>query len=153
MKPMRCLKGLAAAAIMVVGMQPAHSAFAADGAAITVKANMARILRISAPAATVIIGNPGIADVTIQDPQTLVLTGKSFGQTNLIVLDGMGNPIADTMVEVTIAQTDVVTVYNGNQRTSVSCTPACNPTIMLGDDPAYSSSALASSNLVRSATQ
>src|SRR6201747_2236885 len=69
-------------------------------APISVKVNMARILRISAPAATVIVGNPGVADVTIQDPQTLVLTGKSYGETNLIVLDAKGNPIADTLVEV-----------------------------------------------------
>ena len=61
-----------------------------------------------------IIGNPGVADVTIQDPQTLVLTGKSYGQTNLIVLDSQGNPIADTMIEVVQAQADLVTVYLGN---------------------------------------
>jgi Flp pilus assembly secretin CpaC len=47
---------------------------AQDNAPIDVKVNMARVLRISAPAATVIVGNPGIADVTIQDPQTLVLS-------------------------------------------------------------------------------
>ena len=63
------------------------SAQEGSGQPITVKANMARILRINTPAATVIIGNPGVADVTIQDPQTLVLTGKSYGTTNLIVLD------------------------------------------------------------------
>ena len=77
----------------------AAPAQAAD-APINVNVNMARILRINAAAATVIIGNPGIADVTIQDPQTLILTGKSYGQTNLIVLDATGNPIADTMIEV-----------------------------------------------------
>jgi Flp pilus assembly secretin CpaC len=156
MSPTRRLLGPSGAVFALAALVSAFSAapgMAAEGAAITVKANMARILRISAPAATVIIGNPGIADVTIQDPQTLVLTGKSFGQTNLIVLDGMGNPIADTLVEVTIAQTDVVTIYQGSQRTSVSCTPNCLPTIMLGDDPAYSSTQLASSNLIRSATQ
>src|SRR5690606_1547144 len=73
---------------------------AQDGAPISVNVNMARVLRISAPAATVIVGNPGIADVTIQDPQTLILTGKSYGQTNLIVLDSRGEPVADTLVEV-----------------------------------------------------
>ena len=86
---------------------------AQEGAPISVNVNMARILRINAPAATVIVGNPGIADVTIQDPQTLVLTGKSFGQTNLIVLDSVGNPIADTLVEVVQMQAGVLTVYQG----------------------------------------
>jgi hypothetical protein len=126
---------------------------AEEGAPISVKANMARILRINTPAATVIIGNPGVADVTIQDPQTLVLTGKSYGQTNMIVLDDMGNPIADTMIEVVQAQADLVTVYLGNARTTLSCAPVCQPTIMLGDDPAFSSQVVASSNIIEGAAQ
>ncbi len=123
-------------------------ALAAD--AVSVKVNMARILRISSPAATVIIGNPGVADVTIQDPQTLVLTGKSYGQTNLIVLDQGGNPIADTLVQVVQASTDTVTVFQGLARTTLACAPSCAPTITLGDDPNFSSSALTSSSLIKS---
>jgi Flp pilus assembly secretin CpaC len=132
----------------------APAAVAADDAPISVKANMARILRISAPAATVIIGNPGVADVTIQDPQTLVLTGKSYGQTNLIVLDSSGNPIADTLIEVVQSgQSDAITVYLGQARTTLSCAPQCQPMIMLGDDPAYTSNTLASSSVIESAAQ
>lgn len=123
------------------------AAIANDGP-ITVKANMARILRISAPAATVIIGNPGVADVTIQDPQTLVLTGKSYGQTNLIVLDAQGNPIADTLIEVIQAQGDTMTVYLGAQRTTLACSPQCQPTIMLGDDPSFSAASSASAQVI-----
>ena len=141
------------ALLMAAPMLPTSPAAGADGAPISVKVNMARILRINAPAATVIIGNPGVADVTIQDPQTLVLTGKSYGQTNLIVLDDIGNPIADTLVEVVQAQADLVTVYLGNARTTLTCAPVCQPTIMLGDDPSFSSSAVASSNLVEGAAQ
>lgn len=131
----------------------APPAVAAEGAPISVKVNMARILRISAPAATVIIGNPGIADVTIQDPQTLVLTGKSYGQTNMIVLDDSGNPIADTLVNVVQAQADLVTVYLGTARITLACSPVCQPTIMLGDDTNFSSQAIASSDLVESAAR
>ncbi|HEV7277226.1 MAG TPA: pilus assembly protein N-terminal domain-containing protein [Devosiaceae bacterium] len=125
----------------------------AAGEPITVKVNMARILRINSPAATVVIGNPGVADVTIQDPQTLVLTGKSYGQTNLIVLDDIGNPIADTLVEVVQAQADLVTVFMGDARTTLSCAPVCQPTIMLGDDTGFTSAAVASSGIVESAAQ
>jgi Flp pilus assembly secretin CpaC len=114
---------------------------------------MARILKINTPAATVIIGNPGIADVTIQDPKTLVLTGKSYGQTNLIVLDSLGNPIADTLVEVIQEQGDLMTVYQGQARTSLACAPKCEPIIMLGDDITYSSNNVASSGLVKSQAQ
>lgn len=126
---------------------------ATAGEAISVKVNMARILRISSPAATVIIGNPGVADVTIQDPQTLVLTGKSYGQTNLIVLDDIGNPIADTLVEVVQAQADLVTVFMGDARTTLSCAPVCQPTIMLGDDTTFTAATVASSGIVEGAAQ
>ena len=127
----------------------AAPAQAAD-APINVNVNMARILRINAAAATVIIGNPGIADVTIQDPQTLILTGKSYGQTNLIVLDSTGNPIADTMIEVVQMQAGTLTVYSGQARQSMACAPVCQSIIMMGDDPGFSGQALASSQLVQS---
>lgn len=124
-------------------------AVAQDGAPINVNVNMARILRINAAAATVIVGNPGIADVTIQDPKTLILTGKSFGQTNLIVLDSAGNPIADTMVEVVQMQAGVLTVYQGQARTSLACAPNCQAVVMMGDDTRFSAEVIASSQLVR----
>jgi Flp pilus assembly secretin CpaC len=124
-------------------------AIAAEGAPINVNVNMARILRINAAAATVIVGNPGVADVTIQDPQTLILTGKSFGQTNLIVLDSSGNPIADTLIEVVQMQAGVVTVYQGQARTSLACAPVCQSVLMMGDDTTFSSQVIASSQLVQ----
>ena len=120
---------------------------------ISVKVNMARILRISAPAATVIIGNPGVADITIQDPQTLVLTGRSFGTTNLIVLDAAGNPVADTIVSVVQGQADMLTVYQGSARTTLACEPICQPTIMLGDDQGFSATTYGSVSLVDQAAR
>ncbi|QJR19901.1 pilus assembly protein N-terminal domain-containing protein [Pelagibacterium halotolerans] len=119
-----------------------------DAVTVTVNTNMARVLRIDAPAATVIIGNPAIADVTIQDPQTLILTGRSFGRTNMIILDSNGDPIADTMVEVAQLNSDTVTVFLGNQRTSIACAPNCQPVIMLGDDTSYTSDVISSSTII-----
>lgn len=122
---------------------------AQDNSPIGVHMNMARVLRISAPAATVIVGNPGIADVTIQDPMTLILTGKSYGQTNLIVLDAGGEPIADTLIEVMQMQAGVMTVYQGQSRTTLTCAPTCQPTVMAGDDNVFTTQTLASSQLVQ----
>lgn len=119
-----------------------------DAVIVTVNANMARVLRINAPAATVIIGNPAVADVTIQDPQTLILTGRSYGRTNMIILDANGDPIADTIVEVAQLKSDTITVFSGQQRTSVACAPNCQPVIMLGDDTSYTSNVITSSTLV-----
>lgn len=149
---MRLLRiiALAAALSSPLALQPAA---AAESGPISVKVNMARILRIATPAATVIVGNPGVADVTIQDPQTLVLTGKSYGSTNLIVLDNMGNPIADEMVQVIQAQADIMTVYQGAARQTLVCSPVCQPMIMLGDDAAYTAQAAISKGAVQQAAQ
>jgi len=145
---------VAACAFALALAVPVVPAFAeGPGEVVSVKVNMARILRISAPANTVIIGNPRVADVTIQDPQTLVLTGKSYGQTNMIVLDSQGNPIADTLIEVVQSQGDLVTVYLGSARTTLACAPICQPTIMLGDDPTFSANSAASSAVVAGSGQ
>jgi len=144
---------VAAFALAAVIGTSAVPAFAETTGPVSVKVNMARILRISAPANTVIIGNPGVADVTIQDSQTLVLTGKSYGQTNMIVLDAQGKAIADTLIEVVQAQADIVTVYMGQARTTLSCAPVCQPTVMLGDDPGFSSSVAGSTSIVRGMQQ
>lgn len=143
-------RSTATALLIFAASIPAQS-MAQDSAPISVQANMARVLRINAPAATVIVGNPGVADVTIQDPQTLVLTGKSYGQTNLIILDAVGEPIADTIIEVTQLQAGVMTVYQGLNRTSLSCAPVCQPVVMMGDDANFSGQALASAQLAQSA--
>jgi Flp pilus assembly secretin CpaC len=139
------------AALAILSVLVSSVAALAESAPVTVKVNMARILRINAPASTVIIGNPGIADAAIQDPQTLVLTGKSYGQTNLIVLDAQGNPIADTMIEVVQEQTGLVTVYLGERRTSLACEPVCQPIIMLGDDKAYTLEKIETADAVETA--
>ena len=137
---------LLSAGLLFGGIVPA---IAADTAPVSVKVNMARILRIDAPAATVIIGNPGVADVTIQDPQTLVLTGKSYGVTNLIILNASGNPIADTMIEVTQDLSGIVTMYAGAARQSYNCEPTCQSVIMMGDDSGFTGQTVSSAQTVQ----
>ena len=148
MSPMRSI-----AALLVGFLLAGSPALAETTDPISVKVNMARILRISAPAATVIIGNPGVADITIQDPQTLVLTGRSYGQTNLIVLDSAGNPVADTIVSVVQAPGDLVTVYMGTARQTLACEPVCQPTITLGDDQGFSQTTYGSTSLLDQVAQ
>jgi len=144
----------AATLLGIVALSAAPAWADESNAPISVKVNMARILRISAPAATVVVGNPGVADVTIQDAQTLVLTGKSYGETNMIVLDAKGNPIADTLVQVVEPQADLVTMFaNGGARSTFHCAPVCQQTVMLGDSPAYSSQVTSSMGIVQSVAQ
>ncbi|MGH6866829.1 MAG: pilus assembly protein N-terminal domain-containing protein [Methyloceanibacter sp.] len=47
-------------------------------------------LRLERSAAEIMVGNPSIADVSVQSGKVLVVTGKSFVKTNLIVIDADG---------------------------------------------------------------
>ncbi len=125
------------AALTFAGLAAAATFAATAGAAepIAVIVDRAKVLHISQPADVVIIGNPAIADATIQDNQTLIITGRSFGTTNLIVLDKLGRSIADDLVTVTPSDDQVVTVYRRASRETLSCTPQCSPVMALGDNP------------------
>jgi Flp pilus assembly secretin CpaC len=64
----------------------------ADQDLLAVTLDQAKMVRIPAGTQTLIIGNPIIADVTmLKNVGMMVVTGKSFGQTNLIALDNSGN--------------------------------------------------------------
>ena len=98
-------------------------AFAGPG--IEVVMNQAKIVKLSRAADTIVIGNPEIADVSVQDGSTVVLTGKGFGVTNLVILDEAGSPIIDEQVTVTRATAASVRIYRRAQVQTMSCTPYC----------------------------
>ena len=102
-----------------------------------VEVDRAQLLRLDKPAATVIIGNPMIADAAVQDQQTLVITGKSFGSTNLIVLDEDGQELLSRILEVRLGAKSVVTMHRGAAQNSYSCAPVCEPTLRSGDSKDY----------------
>jgi Flp pilus assembly secretin CpaC len=103
---------------------------------LSVTVDHAKVMRISRPADIVIIGNPAIADAAIRDSRTLIITGRSFGTTNLIVLDAEGNSIADEIITVSAPNDQIVTVYRRASRQSYSCTPECSPVLVVGDNTA-----------------
>lgn len=104
---------------------------------IAVMIDRAKVMRISAPAATVVIGNPAIADATVQDRQTLVITGKITGVTNLVILDAKGELIADELISVEKTDRGTVTVQRGASRYTYACTPSCNVALEPGDNPEF----------------
>ncbi|MGH1571511.1 pilus assembly protein N-terminal domain-containing protein [Methylobacterium sp. P31] len=104
---------------------------------VTVLVDNAKVIRLPEKTSTVIVGNPIIAEVTPQKNGVLVLTGKSFGSTNLIALDNAGAMIAETMIRVEASQDSTITVQRGLDRESLSCTPNCQPAVQLGDSATY----------------
>jgi hypothetical protein len=115
--------------------QPAPEQNKSDTVIVTV--DQAKVVKLPEKAQTVIVGNPGIADVSVQKNGVMVVTGKSFGVTNLIALDASGGLLAESLVRVRAASDSILTVQRGLERESYSCTPTCQPTAQLGDANGY----------------
>lgn len=101
---------------------------------IMVTLDQAKVIRIDHEADTVIIGNPSIADAVLYDRKTLVITGKSFGSTNLLILDDKGELVVDEFLRVEPASSSMVTVHRQTNSFTYSCTPTCRAAIAPGDN-------------------
>ena len=110
---------------------------------IYVDLDYARILRLPEGAQTLVIGNPLIADVTmLKNNRLMVVTGKSFGATNLIILDNSGSQVGESLITV-VPPNDKLVVLRGPHREPYWCNPDCAPAVDLGDDRAYMNEAIA----------
>ena len=112
---------------------------------IVVQVDQATIVKLPDRAATLVIGNPLIADLSIQPGGIAVVTGKGYGATNVVVMDRSGAVLMQKNVEVKGPPDPIVVVYRGVARNTYSCTPQCAPRITLGDDTDYFDKTLAQS--------
>ncbi len=123
---------IAASAFVVAAYAPAAHAEALD-----VLVDQTVTLKLNAPANSVVIGNAAVVDVAIHDPRTLLITGKGFGSTNLLVLDNAGRTVYSNMMSVSDNRTDQLTIVRGEGNYTYSCTDRCRGTPMVGDDAAH----------------
>ena len=114
-------------------MVSANSASCVPAEPIVVFLDQAKMLQLPERAATVVVGNPLIADLSIQPGGLAVITGKGYGATNFIVTDKAGAVLLEKTVEVTGANAPTVVVYRGVDRETFSCTPDCSRRLTLGD--------------------
>jgi hypothetical protein len=101
---------------------------------IVVRLDQATLFKLPDRAATVVLGNPLIADVTIQ-AGIGVVTAKGYGATNIIIMDVGGVVLMEKPIVVTSPSDHVVFVYRGPSRVTYSCNPDCSARVNLGDDP------------------
>lgn len=106
-----------------------------------VQIDQATLVKVPAGVRTLVVGNPSIADVTLlKRLNTIVVTGKSFGETNVIALDDHGNQVATTEIEVNQSMNNKLLLQNGMDRMTYFCNPRCQPTVTIGDQRAFNSS-------------
>ena len=126
----RTRSALVAAVSGVAALLAAPSATALD---LTLEVDHARAIRLPEPASAVIVGNPVIADVTPHDGSLFLLTGKTFGATNVIALDDEGRQIYEAEVHVIDAAGGRLVVNRGLARESYVCAGECQRLPVPGD--------------------
>jgi hypothetical protein len=119
------------------------AAFAAEP--VQVLLDQARIIRLPDRVATLVIGNPSVVDGTLQTGGLLVVTGKSYGNTNIIALDSRGDVLSELSVTVGAPKDATLTVWRGVDRETWSCAPRCEQSVMLGDSADFFGAAVAQS--------
>ncbi|MCK5931407.1 Pilus formation protein N terminal region [Fulvimarina manganoxydans] len=137
--PIRLSRLVLAAALVVGGT--ASTLAQPGGSLIEVAIDHARVLQIDRTAGTVIVGNPAIVDIEVLSADRLVLTGKSYGITNIVILDREGEVLIDEQVAVQTFEDNTLRVYRQAQRQTFACAPKCEPTVTIGDNPEYFSAA------------
>jgi hypothetical protein len=109
---------------------------------IAVNVDQARLVKLPARVATIVVGNPLIADVALQAGGVIVVTGKGYGATNFIAMDRAGEVLVDRVIQVEGPTDQLITVYRGIDRESYSCMPICQRRITLGDGDNFFKSAM-----------
>lgn len=126
--------------VFVAASIAAPPAFAAG---VSVPMDEVRVLAFPQPVATVYVGNPTIADVTVIDSKHVFVLGKSFGTTNLIALNADNKPVVNEHVTVFGRTASTVVLQRGHAQVTYACTSgACQPSPVPGDDATAFSTAV-----------
>ncbi len=129
---------LAAAFLIAFGATGARPSWATG--LIAVGLDQAKLVRLQEPAADIIVGNPSIADVSVENSKLLVVTGKSYGSTNIIVIDAKGAQILNSDLSVIDPAHGLVTVHKGTDLDAAFtsyCAPRCTAPLSIGDNKTY----------------
>lgn len=122
-----------AAAALVAGPGVA----VAQSGRLNVEIDQAQRIQLRGQAGSVIVGNPEIADVTVVDANTLYITGKGYGVTEVVAVDTTGRTVFQSQVVVTAGDgAGRVRVWRGAQSTEMACASSCSPSVRGSNAPA-----------------
>jgi Flp pilus assembly secretin CpaC len=125
----------------ILAFSPAY----AGGQLLTVEVDESQILQLPKAPGAIVIGNPSVADVSIQG-QKIFVHGRGYGQTNLTILDLEGNQMANFSLVGVHSQPTTISVYRGLERSSYSCAPNCEAQVQVGDSQAFMSQTIGQLN-------
>jgi len=137
-----CVVSLFSSLAMAAVLLPTNAFAEPSPDAIAVNVDQAKLVKLPARVSTIVVGNPLIADVSLQNGGIVVVTGKGYGATNFIAMDRSGEVLVDRVIQVEGPSDRLITVYRGAERESYSCMPVCQRRVTLGDSDTYFKSAL-----------
>lgn len=117
------------AALFCAAAVAAPAAASAQSAPLNVEIDQATRVPLRASAGSVIVGNPQIADVTVVDSNTLYITGKGYGVTEVVAVDAIGRTVFQRQIIVSDgAGAGRVRMWRGAQSTEMACGSSCSAT-------------------------
>ena len=123
--PARLLAAIASTAVLF-----APAIGTAQSGSLSVEIDQAQRVQLRGPAGSVIVGNPAIADVTVVDSNTLYITGKGYGVTEVVAIDTIGRTVFQSQIVVTAGSgSGRVRVWRGGQATEMACAASCSPSV------------------------
>jgi Flp pilus assembly secretin CpaC len=111
------------------------SAALAQARPLNIEIDSATRVQLRAPAGSVIVANPRIADVTVVDANTLFITGKGYGVTDVVAVDALGRPVFQSQIVVSAGSTGAVRVWRGADATDMACGSSCSPSVRSSSAP------------------
>ncbi len=126
-----------AAPMLAAGLASA-AGHVSHAATLTLAVNHSVRLPVAGRAASVVLGNAAVADVTVIDSHTLFLTGKAPGSTDLAVVDPLGRTVYAADIAVSAGSGRTVTIHRAAETAELSCDPRCLAPVRDGAAPSAS---------------
>ena len=114
----------------------APGAALAQSAAMNLAVDTSQRVAVRGAISSIIVANPQIADATVVDANTMFVTGKGYGSTQITAVDAIGRVLFESRIVVTAGQAGAVRVWRGAQVTEMACAASCSPSVRSSGAPA-----------------
>jgi hypothetical protein len=133
---MRNVFRLASGSIGLAAALAAAAPQAQAGQPLILENDQSQMIVLPAIPGSVVIGNPTIADATVEGTK-MFIHGRGFGTTNMLIMDMDGNQMADFEVSIRHMVPNTVALFKGPDRISYNCAPICEAETQVGDEITY----------------
>ena len=127
--PTAVLYRFAVPTLAAIATLAAAGAALAQSAAMNLAVDTSQRVSVRGAISSIIVANPQIADATVVDANTLFVTGKGYGSTQITAVDAIGRILFQNQIVVTGGQAGAVRVWRGGRVTEMACAASCSPSV------------------------